>query len=127
MEKDWILSECALLKIIPFPNNSQSDFFSVKSQCDKDLSKALFESLGSCIRRIPFLVQPDVPTTYLLIQVQNCNAFKILDLRIFLISKFNLSKTTKLPYCLVTSEKLTIISDEFFSILKLFFFYFSLS
>ena len=32
MEKDWILSECALLKIIPFPNNSQSDFFSVKSQ-----------------------------------------------------------------------------------------------
>ena len=68
-------------------------FFSVKSQCDKDLSKALFESLGSCIRRIPFLVQPDVPTTYLLIQVQNCNAFKILDLRIFLISKFYRSKS----------------------------------
>ena len=27
MEKDWILSECALLIIFPFPNNSQSDFF----------------------------------------------------------------------------------------------------
>ena len=81
------------IQVLYRSGKSKIFFFSVKSQCDKDLSKALFESLGSCIRRIPFLVQPDVPTTYLLIQVQNCNAFKILDLRIFLISKFYRSKS----------------------------------